>query len=70
MYENISLSWLYDNTGLSQAESQLVAKDDNLDAADPNQDKTQDNDEQMDKEEKSKINEQEDQVISFLIFLI
>uniref|UniRef100_A0A3Q4BJ07 Midasin n=1 Tax=Mola mola TaxID=94237 RepID=A0A3Q4BJ07_MOLML len=47
--------------GMDKAESQLVAKDDNLDAADPNQDKTQDNDEQMDKEEKSKINEQEDQ---------
>lgn len=50
---------------LSQGESELVAKDDNLDAADPNEDKkTQDRDEEMDEEEKEKINEQGDQVIS------
>lgn len=47
----------------SQGESELVAKDDNLDAADPDKDqKTQDRDEQMDEEEKEKINEQGDQV--------
>lgn len=48
----------------SQGESELVAKDDNLDAADPNKDKkTQDKDDQMDVEEKEKINEQGDEVI-------
>lgn len=47
----------------SQGESELVAKDDNLDAADPNKDKkTEDKDQQMDAEEKEKINEQGDQV--------
>lgn len=40
-----------------------MAKDDNLDAADPNKDKkTEDKDQQMDTEEKEKINEQGDQV--------
>ncbi|XP_032398227.1 midasin [Etheostoma spectabile] len=48
--------------GMDQGESELVAKDDNLDAADPNKDKnTQDKDEQMDVEEKEKINEQGDE---------
>lgn len=42
----------------------MVAKDDNLDAADPNKDKkNQDKNEQMDAEEKEKINEQGDEVI-------
>lgn len=40
-----------------------MAKDDNLDAADPNKEKkTEDKDQQMDTEEKEKINEQGDQV--------
>lgn len=40
-----------------------MAKDDNLDAADPDKDKkTEDKDQQMDTEEKEKINEQGDQV--------
>uniref|UniRef100_A0A8C9XGE6 Midasin AAA ATPase 1 n=1 Tax=Sander lucioperca TaxID=283035 RepID=A0A8C9XGE6_SANLU len=48
--------------GMDQGESELVAKDDNLDAADPNKDKkTQDKDDQMDVEEKEKINEQGDE---------
>ncbi|KAM6992726.1 LOW QUALITY PROTEIN: midasin [Tautogolabrus adspersus] len=47
--------------GMDQGESELVAKDDNLDAADPNKEKkNQDGDDQMD-EEKEKINEQGDQ---------
>lgn len=46
-----------------QGESELVARDDNLDAADPDKDKkTEDKDQQMDTEEKEKINEQGDQV--------
>lgn len=53
-----------------QGESELVAKDDNLDAADPNKDeKTKDKDQQMDTEEKEKINEQGDQV-TFIALLI
>lgn len=52
---------------MTQGESELVAKDDNLDAADPNKDKkNQDKDEQMDTEEKDKINEQGDEVITLL----
>ncbi|KAM7394956.1 hypothetical protein PAMA_006612 [Pampus argenteus] len=48
--------------GMDQGESELVAKDDNLDAADPNKDKkNQDKDEEMDTEEKEKINEQGDE---------
>nr|XP_020508278.1 midasin [Labrus bergylta] len=48
--------------GMDQGESELVAKDDNLDAADPNKEKkNQDGDDQMDEEEKEKINEQGDQ---------
>ncbi|XP_077950103.1 midasin isoform X1 [Gasterosteus aculeatus] len=48
--------------GMDEEESQLVAKDDNLDAADPNKDqKRRDKDEQMDTEEKEKINEQGDE---------
>ncbi|XP_075869163.1 midasin [Nelusetta ayraudi] len=48
--------------GMDQGESELVAKDDNVDAADPNKDKkTEDKDQQMDSEEKEKINEQGDQ---------
>lgn len=47
----------------SQGQSELVAKDDNLHAADPNKDKrTEDKDQDMDTEEKEKINEQGDQV--------
>ncbi len=50
----------------SQGESELVAKDDNLDAADPNKDKkNQDKDEQMEEEEKEKIHEQGDEVIVY-----
>ncbi|CAK6975580.1 Hypothetical predicted protein [Scomber scombrus] len=48
--------------GMDQGESELVAKDDNLDAADPNKDKkSQDKDEQIDADEKEKINEQGDE---------
>ncbi|XP_034555077.1 midasin [Notolabrus celidotus] len=48
--------------GMDQGESELVAKDDNLDAADPNKDKkNQDGDQQMDEEEKEKIHEQGDE---------
>ncbi|XP_054474709.1 midasin [Anoplopoma fimbria] len=48
--------------GMDEGESELVAKDDNLDAADPNKDKkNQDKDDQMDMEEKEKINEQGDE---------
>ncbi|XP_044025553.1 midasin [Siniperca chuatsi] len=47
--------------GMDQGESELVAKDDNLDAADPNKDKkNQDKDEWID-EEKEKIHEQGDE---------
>ncbi|KAM4633655.1 midasin [Polymixia lowei] len=49
--------------GMDQGESELVAKDDNLDAADPSKDdqKKQDKDEEMDEEEKEKIHEQGDE---------
>uniref|UniRef100_A0A3Q4MRM4 Midasin n=1 Tax=Neolamprologus brichardi TaxID=32507 RepID=A0A3Q4MRM4_NEOBR len=48
--------------GMDQGESELVAKDDNLDAADPKKDhKNQDKDQQMDEEEKDMINEQGDE---------
>uniref|UniRef100_A0A665V9V2 Midasin n=1 Tax=Echeneis naucrates TaxID=173247 RepID=A0A665V9V2_ECHNA len=48
--------------GMDQGESELVAKDDNLDAADPNKDKkNQDKDQEMDIEEKEKIHEQGDE---------
>ncbi|XP_039980712.1 midasin isoform X5 [Xiphias gladius] len=48
--------------GMDQDESELVAKDDNLDAADPNKDKkNQDKEEQMDEEEKEEINEKGDE---------
>ncbi|XP_047429048.1 midasin isoform X2 [Mugil cephalus] len=48
--------------GMDQGESELVAKDDNLDAADPSKDKkNQDKDEQMDEEKTDKINEQGDE---------
>ncbi|KAM9840331.1 midasin [Aulostomus maculatus] len=48
--------------GMDQGESELVAKDDNLDAADPSKDKkNQDKDEQMDMDENEKINEQGDE---------
>ncbi|XP_042084236.1 midasin isoform X2 [Haplochromis burtoni] len=48
--------------GMDQGESELVAKDDNLDAADPKKDhKNQDEDQQMDEEEKDMINEQGDE---------
>ncbi|XP_036943295.1 midasin isoform X1 [Acanthopagrus latus] len=48
--------------GMDQGESELVAKDDNLDAADPNKDKKkQDKDEQINDEEKEKVNEQGDE---------
>ncbi|KAM9782721.1 LOW QUALITY PROTEIN: midasin [Neosynchiropus ocellatus] len=45
--------------GMDQGESQMVAKDDNLDAADPRKD--QEKDERMDTEEKKEINEQGDE---------
>ncbi|XP_061563343.1 midasin [Cololabis saira] len=48
--------------GMDQSESQLVAKDDNLDAADPNKEKKhQDRDEEMCDEEEEKIHEQGDE---------
>ncbi|XP_028296182.1 midasin isoform X2 [Gouania willdenowi] len=48
--------------GMDQGESQLVAKDDNVDAAESNKDqKNQDEDKQMDEEDKEKINEQGDE---------
>lgn len=48
--------------GMDQGESELVAKDDNLDAADPNKDqKKQDRDEGLEGEEKEQIHEQGDQ---------
>ncbi|XP_058470371.1 midasin [Solea solea] len=48
--------------GMDQGESELVAKDDNLESADPNKDKkNQDKDEHMDEEQKEKINEQGDE---------
>lgn len=48
---------------LCQGESELVAKDDNLDAAEPDKDKkNQNKDEQMNEEEKEKIHEQGDEV--------
>ncbi|KAI3364212.1 hypothetical protein L3Q82_010816 [Scortum barcoo] len=48
--------------GMDQGESELVAKDDNLEAADPNKDKkNQDKDEEMHDEEKEKIHEQGDE---------
>ncbi|XP_030578137.1 midasin [Archocentrus centrarchus] len=48
--------------GMDQGDSELVAKDDNLDAADPKKDhKNQDKDQQIDKEEKEKIHEQGDE---------
>lgn len=47
-----------------QGESELVAKDDNLDAADPSKDnKKQDKEEHVEDEEKEKIHEQGDEVI-------
>lgn len=55
-----SLTHLY---RFSQSESELVAKDDNLDAAEPSKDqKQQDKDEEMCEEEKEKIHEQGDEV--------
>jgi len=51
------------NGGFSKGESELVAKDGNLDTADPNKDKkNQDQNEQMCDEEKEKIHEQGDEV--------
>ncbi|XP_053301820.1 midasin [Pleuronectes platessa] len=48
--------------GMDQGESELVAKDDNLDAEEQNKDKkNQDKDEQMVEEEKEKIHEQGDE---------
>ncbi|GAA6218580.1 midasin [Lates japonicus] len=48
--------------GMDQGESELVAKDDNLDAADSNKDKkNQDKEQQVDGEEKEKIHEQGDE---------
>ncbi|KAJ8008932.1 hypothetical protein DPEC_G00083550 [Dallia pectoralis] len=48
--------------GMDQGESELVAKDDNLDAADPNKDKkNQDDKEQQLDEDEKKINEQGDE---------
>ncbi|XP_034018727.1 midasin-like [Thalassophryne amazonica] len=48
--------------GMDQGPSELVAKDDGLDAGDPNKDKrSQDDDQELDDEDKEKINEQGDQ---------
>ncbi|XP_067097253.1 midasin [Osmerus mordax] len=48
--------------GMDQGESEMVAKDDNLDAADPNKDqKNQDKDQSLEDEEKEKIHEQGDE---------
>uniref|UniRef100_A0A674E141 Midasin n=1 Tax=Salmo trutta TaxID=8032 RepID=A0A674E141_SALTR len=49
--------------GMDQGESELVAKDDNLDAADPNKDNKNkdDKDQQLDEEEKENIHEQGDE---------
>ncbi|KAK2856665.1 hypothetical protein Q5P01_005400 [Channa striata] len=48
--------------GMDTSESKLVAKDDNMEAADPNKDnKTRDKEEQMDDEDEEKINEQGDE---------
>ncbi|CAB1342786.1 unnamed protein product [Coregonus sp. 'balchen'] len=49
--------------GMDQGESELVAKDDNLDAADPNKDNKNkdDKDQELDEEEKEKIHEQGDE---------
>lgn len=49
---------------LPQTESELVAKDDNQDAAEnkDNKENKENNEEQMDQEEKEKINEQGDEV--------
>ncbi|KAK2883458.1 hypothetical protein Q8A67_017095 [Cirrhinus molitorella] len=47
--------------GMDQGESELVAKDDNMDAGESNKDKNQDKDQPKDEEEKEKIHEQEDE---------
>lgn len=53
----------HENWIFFQGESELVAKDDNLDAADPKKDhKNQNKDQQIDEEEKDMINEQGDEV--------
>ncbi|KAF4099466.1 hypothetical protein G5714_019592 [Onychostoma macrolepis] len=47
--------------GMDQGESELVAKDDNMDAGESNKDKNQDKDHPKDEEEKEKIHEQLDE---------
>jgi len=48
--------------GMDQGESELVAKDDNMDAGESKKDKNQDKDHPKDEEEKEKIHEQVDEV--------
>lgn len=48
--------------GMDQGESELVAKDDNMDAGESNKDKNQDKNHPKDEEEKEKIHEQVDEV--------
>ncbi len=48
--------------GMDQGASELVAKDDNMDAGESNKDKNQDKDHPKDEEEKEKIHEQLDEV--------
>ncbi|XP_042633620.1 midasin-like isoform X2 [Cyprinus carpio] len=47
--------------GMDQGESELVAKDDNMDAGESKKDKSQDKDHPQDEEEKEKIHEQVDE---------
>ncbi|XP_016311670.1 midasin-like [Sinocyclocheilus anshuiensis] len=47
--------------GMDQGESELVAKDDNMDAGESNKDKSQDKDHSQDEEEQEKIHEQVDE---------
>ncbi|XP_073672706.1 midasin [Garra rufa] len=47
--------------GMDQGESELVAKDDNMDAGESNKDKNQDKNQPKDEEEKDKIHEQMDE---------
>ncbi len=56
-------------SGMDPGESELVAKDDNMDAGESNKDKNQDKDLPKDEEEKEKIHEQLDEVSSFTISL-
>lgn len=55
--------------GMDQGESELVAKDDNMDAGESKKDKSQDKDHPQDEEEKEKIHEQVDEVSPSPFFL-